>query len=73
VPDFFYQRLWRHWSKRHIEPGHNRAHRSSELGYVLDDLLADGLRLALGILSLVQGGRVLLSSHLRLLQLGLDL
>jgi hypothetical protein len=43
VPDFFDQHLGRHRSKRHTEPDHGRAHRPSELGYVLDDLLVDGL------------------------------
>jgi hypothetical protein len=73
APDFFDQRLRRHRSKRHAEPGHSLAHCPSKLGYVLDELLADGLRLALGIPSLVQGSHVLLPSHLGLLQLSLDL
>jgi hypothetical protein len=73
APDFFNQRLRLHRSERHAEPGHSLAHRPSELGYVLDDFLADGLGLVLGIPGLVQGGRVLLLSHLRLLYLGLDL
>jgi hypothetical protein len=49
------------------------AHHRSELGYVPDGFLADVLRLALGVSGLAQHGRILLSRHLRLLQLGLDL
>jgi hypothetical protein len=56
APNFFNQRLRRHWPERHTEPGHSCADRPSKPGQVLDGLLAGGLRLALGVPGLVQGG-----------------
>jgi hypothetical protein len=41
--------------------------------FTVNSLLAGDLQLALGAPGFVQGGRVLLSSHLQLLQLGFDL
>jgi hypothetical protein len=73
VPDLFDHRLRRHRPERHAEPSHSRAHRPSELGDIPDGLLADGLRLALGIPGLAQGGCVLLPGHPQLLQLSLGL
>jgi hypothetical protein len=70
APDLFNQRFGRHRPKTHTELGHSRADSPSELGQVLNGFLTTRLRLVLGIPGLVQGGRILLLSHLRLLQLG---